>query len=207
MIPFNTANNDDIYRLLDDINASTLTNQQKFDANLKVYNKAIADGVDTDVLVVKDISWIDANGEPIWPEHGGFKLDADGNPIKMGTYPQTGKVFDRYGDASGRYVSPIDNGVSVDYDMRALPYVENPNAYHKYIVDQDFSTLQSVIDNCQDTVLKDSVEAYIKRYSVELKAHVGEIAPTFGTKTGGTQLQLPLPVKMLEALGMVREIQ
>ncbi len=203
---FKTANNNTIYSLLDDIDISTLTNKQKFELNLKIFSKAMDDGVDTDVLVVKDFMFLDETAKVKWPKDDGFELDINGNPKKSKVYPRKGTEFDRYGDNSGRFVSPVENGLSVDFDMRGLPYVKNPNAYHKYIIEQNFSNLQRVIDNCEDLDIKNSIMSYIERHNVELKAFIGEIAPAFGSKMGGTQLQLPLPVEMLEALGMISEL-
>jgi hypothetical protein len=39
-----------------------------------------------------------------------------------------GKIIDRYGNPRGSYTSPV----GVPYEQRALPYIENPNAYHQY---------------------------------------------------------------------------
>lgn len=41
-----------------------------------------------------------------------------------------GTIIDRYGSQWGKYTSPA----GVPYEQRAFPYIENPNAYHKYEV-------------------------------------------------------------------------
>lgn len=46
--------------------------------------------------------------------------------------PDAGDRFDRYGDANGRYVSPIPEDGPFSFDSRSLPYQENPNAYYQY---------------------------------------------------------------------------
>ena len=84
-----------------------------------------------------------------------------------------GTVVDRYGNQYGRYVSPV----GVPYEQRALPYIENPKAYHKY------------------EVLKP-----IKNVTIS------EIAPAFEQEEGGIQYELPNTIDKLIKLQILKEI-
>ena len=72
---------------------------------------------------------------------------------------------DSVGSQWGKYTSPV----GVQYEQRALPYIENLNAYHKYEV-------LKPIDNVT----------------------ISEIAPAFEQVGGGIQYELPYNIKKLK---------
>ena len=84
--------------------------------------------------------------------------------MKEGQTLEVGKIIDRYGSTFGKYVSPE----GTPYEQRALPYLENPNAYHKYKVIRPIENVT-----------------------------ISEIAPAFEQIGGGIQYELPFPVKDL----------
>lgn len=124
--------------------------------------------------------------------------------------PYKGEIIDRYGPTDGRYTSPVVDGNPYTYDQRSLPFVEDMSKYHQYEVKGDFNNIKSYIDNCTDLELKADVEAYINKYKItdqQLVVQRGEIAAGFGISGGGIQYQLPLPIDMLEDLGLLKLIK
>ena len=83
-------------------------------------------------------------------------------------------VGDSVGSQWGKYTSPV----GVQYEQRALPYIENLNAYHKYEV-------LKPIDNVT----------------------ISEIAPAFEQVGGGIQYELPYNIKKLKELDYIKEIK
>lgn len=94
--------------------------------------------------------------------------------IQEGQTLDVGTIIDRYGNPYGKYTSPI----GVPYEQRALPYVENPNAYHKYEV-------LKPIDNVT----------------------ISQIAEAFEQPGGGMQYELPSIVNKLIKDKFLREIE
>ena len=140
---------------------------------------------------------------------GGYVLDINGNPVKNPYNPQVGDVIDRYGPASGRYTSPV-NGSPYDYDSRALPYVEDPEMYHQYQVVGEFKDIKSYVESCNNTELVAEIDDYVNAYYGgdynRLIPQSGYIAEGFGSSGGGIQIELPMPVDMLEGIGILKEI-
>ena len=141
---------------------------------------------------------------------GGYVLDSNGNPLKHDYWPQNGDVIDRYGPSTGRYTSPVA-GKPYNYDNRALPYVEDPATYHQYQVIGNFSNIKSYVNSCGNPELIADIEDYVSIYYggdySKLKPQIGEIASGFGTEKGGIQIELPMPVEMLEGLGILSEVK
>lgn len=141
---------------------------------------------------------------------GGFRLDADGRPIRTDHVPSAGDRFDRYGDPSGRYVSPIPDDGPFSYDSRSLPYHENANAYHSYEWARSPADVQSVYDGLGSDA-REAVDDTLAKYDLELSdlssVARGEAAPIpeWGTSGGATQDLLPVSVDLLIKMGMVRE--
>ena len=73
----------------------------------------------------------------------------------------------------GKYVSPF----GVPYTQRSLPYVENPKAYHVYLVKKDIVGVTS-----------------------------SKIAKAFNGTGGGTQYELPLTIRELLTDGYLVEV-
>ncbi len=100
--------------------------------------------------------------------------------------------------------------MSIPYEQRALPYLDNKNAYHQYKITRNFNELSEVIKNCKDKDLVEMINADTLRYGINLdnlKTYGGEIAPAFDAIGGGTQWQLPLSVDYLIKLGFLKEIK
>ena len=140
---------------------------------------------------------------------GGYVLDVNGNPVKNPYNPQVGDVIDRYGPANGRYTSPVSGG-PYDYNSRALPYVEDPEMYHQYQVVGEFKDIKSYVESCNNADLVAKIDDYVNAYYGgdynRLVSQRGYIADGFGATGGGIQIELPMPVDMLEGIGILKEI-
>ncbi|MDD9149860.1 TNT domain-containing protein [Sporolactobacillus sp. CQH2019] len=163
------------------------------------------------VQIPKSPEVLKPNGRIDWSQvpNDGFKLNEKGNPIKKPYIPKVGEVIDRYGPADGRFTSPVIDGKPYSYEQRSLPYLEDESKYHQYKITRDFNNIKSYIENCSNEKLKAAIEGYMSKYSLtvdDLVIEKGEIAPGFGSIGGGIQYQLPLPIKMLENLGMIEKL-
>ena len=125
-----------------------------------------------DELVVRDEKFLDSNGDIDWETWAPNEGRVPGT-IQEGQTLDVGTTIDRYGRETGRYTSPV----GVPYEQRALPYIENPNAYHQYEVCKP-------IDNVT----------------------ISEIAAAFEQPGGGIQYELPQSVSQLKADGFLKEI-
>ena len=126
--------------------------------------------------------------------------------------PQIDEVIDRYGQANGRYTSPVVNGKSFEYTQRSLPYVEDLSNYHQYEVIGDFTKLEEYVNNCMDVKLKNQIDATVTKYYdgdySKLLSYKGEVASVDGWGTGGgTQYEFSLTVEQLEKLGLLKEVK
>ncbi|MFD0671934.1 TNT domain-containing protein [Cohnella sp. GCM10027633] len=124
-----------------------------------------------DELVVADKSFLNSQGRIDWDAHapnGGYVTGTrvDGARLEEGT------LIDRYGNERGSYTSPLGTG----YGERALPYVENSNAYHQY----------KVVKPIDDVSM-------------------GEIAPAFKQSGGGIQYELPNSIEYLKSKGYLED--
>ncbi|WOO36602.1 TNT domain-containing protein [Anaerocolumna sp. AGMB13020] len=206
-----TCNNDELYKYLSK-NVGTEA------ADNFVKNGKWPDGIQ----IPKNPSVLKADGAINWSAaaKGGYKLDSDGNAIKtvltdahkVNEYLPQGKILDRYGDSSGRYVSPVNNGVPYSYEQRSLPYIEDASNYHQYEVKGDFSRLKDYINNCSDTTLKneimDDIDYYYNGDFSKVVVNVGEIAKVDGWGIGeGIQYEFPIKVEYLVKLGLLKEIK
>ena len=125
-----------------------------------------------DELIVRDSKFLDANGDIEWDKWAPNGGRVPGT-IQEGQTLEKGTIIDRYGNPYGKYTSPV----GTPYEQRGLPYVENPNAYHKYKV-------LKPIDNVV----------------------VSKIAEAFEQLGGGIQFELPLPIKELIKKKFLKEI-
>lgn len=157
---------------------------------------------------------LDADGRVDWSQapHGGFTLDADGNPIRYDHVPNAGDRFDRYGDPGGRYVSPVPEDGPFSYDSRSLPYHENPHSYHAYEWLHSPADVATVYDGLAEDV-RTAVDDTLAKYDLEVSDLMsvarGEAAPipAWGTAGGATQDLLPVSVDLLDKMGMIREVR
>ncbi len=79
--------------------------------------------------MVRDNKFLDSDGNVdwnTWAPNGGRVSGT----IQKGQILEVGTITDRYGNPYGKYKSPI----GTPYEQRALPYVENSYAYHRYEV-------------------------------------------------------------------------
>ena len=129
--------------------------------------------IGTDELVVRDLKFLDADENIDWEKWAPNGGRVPGTIKENQTIP-AGTIIDRYGSQWGKYTSPA----GVPYEQRALPYIENPNAYHKYEV-------LKPIDNVT----------------------ISEIAPAFEQVGGGIQYELPNNIKKLKELDYIKEIK
>ena len=136
-------------------------------------NKSGSKAIGTDELVVRDTKFLDADGNIDWEKWAPNGGRVPGTIKENQTIP-AGTIIDRYGSQWGKYTSPA----GVPYEQRALPYIENPNAYHKYEV-------LKPIDNVT----------------------ISEIAPAFEQVGGGIQYELPNNIKKLKELDYIKEIR
>jgi len=125
-----------------------------------------------DELVTKDTRFLDADGKIDWDKWAPNGGRVPGTIQEGQTLPK-GTIIDRYGNQYGKYTSPV----GVPYEQRALPYIENPNAYHKYEV-------LKPIDNVT----------------------MSGIAKAFEQPGGGIQYELPFNIKQLIKEEFIKEI-
>lgn len=128
----------------------------------EVKTNAAASPLPEDALVVRDAKYLDENGAVDWVKY------APNNGFLEGTKKVQrlvkGTLIDRYGDSNGTFVAPK----GTPYEMRSLPYTENPYAYHVYRVTQTIENVKA-----------------------------GIAAPAFDQPGGGIQYQLPKTVELL----------
>lgn len=160
--------------------------------NEDVANKFLKEGKWPDgIQIPKNSSVVNPDGSINWSKaaEGGYTLRADGTAIKHEFKPQIGEIIDRYGNANGRYTSPIIDGKPYSYTERSLPYVEDLSNYHQYEVVGDFNKLEEYVKNCKDVNVKNDVEDIINLYFSgdynKVIAYKGEIAGIKGWGTGG----------------------
>ena len=210
-IDFSKLDKNEVKDLINKIDKSILLDEDKIIANIEIYNNAIEAGVKVDIQVIASPKFIDSSGRIKWPDESGYTIDTiTGKAIKNEVIPKKGDIIDRYGSPNGTFTSPINNNVSIPYEQRALPYLENKNAYHQYKITRNFDELSEAIKSCKDKDLVEMINADALRYGINLdnlKTYGGEIAPAFDAIGGGTQWQLPLSVDYLIKLGFLKEIK
>ncbi|WZH42258.1 uncharacterized protein QYS62_003248 [Fusarium acuminatum] len=111
-----------------------------------------------------------------YPDMNGFGLDQDGIPIKANVDLEVGTLVDRFGNASGRFISPAaapfsqralhPQNLNTDSDMKF------PNNYHVYNVTRSFTVF------------------------------AGPIKPWFGQPGFGVQFFLGVGVRVEDHIGM-----
>lgn len=197
--------------IMSNMDSGSLSPKSKVQVNAQSFTKALGDGVETDRMVIKSPDCINEDGTMKWPEEGGYVLKKDGTADKQKVFLKKGDVIDRYGSENGTYVSPVPKNGRYNYASRALPYIENENAYHQYEITRDFSELSDAVKNCKDEELVKSLKVDAKRYNINLEnleIYGGKIAghKPFDSAGGGMQYQLPLNIKYLKALGFMKEV-
>lgn len=196
------------------VDASRLSHQQLARYLEASYPKESAAFVQTghwpaDVQIPKGPEVLKPNGTIDWTQarKGGYALDEAENPIKHVVDPPVGSRFDRYGPPDGRYTSPFTEGRPYGYPERSLPYVEDASQYHVYEWERPISDAPAAIAALEDGPLKEEILDTIDQYGVKFEVQEGPVAPAFHEPGGGIQDELPLPVRLLVALGIVKEIR
>ena len=88
-----------------------------------------------------------------------------------------------------------------------MPYAENPNAYHKYVLVDDFSKLKDYAEACDDVQIKEYVYSMFNNSTRGTAVLSGVAAPVKGWGSGGAiQYKLPIKLDMLIRIGLVEEI-
>ena len=155
---------------------TTLNTSRK---NIKGYAKITTENsqgtidLSRDELIVSNSKFLDVNGNidwDTWAPNGGRVPGS----VQEGHILDVGDIIDRYGNPYGKYVSPV----GVTYEQRALPYIKNPNAYHRYEV---IKPIDNVI--------------------------VSQIAEAFEQVGGGVQYELPSTINKLIKDEFLREIK
>ena len=126
-----------------------------------------------DELMTKDSKFLNSKGDIDWEKWAPNGGRVPGT-IKEEQVLDIGTVIDRYGNQYGKYTSPV----GVPYEQRALPYIENPNAYHQYEVIKPINNVT-----------------------------FSEIAKAFEQPGGGIQYELPSSIKQLIKEGFIKEIK
>lgn len=99
----------------------------------------------------------DGRANPLYPEKQGFNMEKGVQPISQEN-PMS-EAIDRYGESTGTFVSRMKDGESAPFNTRALPNIENPEAYHKYNVDNNhyFEAIDIVAD-AKNEIIDQSVD-------------------------------------------------
>ncbi|MBC6309228.1 TNT domain-containing protein [Listeria sp. FSL L7-1582] len=162
-------------------------------------------------VLVRSPKYLDESGGIKWPEADGFVVDKAGKAITFDANLKVGQVIDRYGDASGRFISPVENGKILDYDTRGLPYPETNMKYHQYKIMKDINVenlkegfnKMAQLDKDELTILMDKYEF---SFSDMAKAQQGEVSKVFGSG-GGTQIKFETSVEWYEKMGLLKEVK
>ena len=196
-------------------NSDELYNYLIKNASLDEVNKFLKEGKWPEgIQIPKNSSVVNLDGSINWSKakNGGYTLRDNGTAIKDGFIPEIGEKIDRYGNANGRYTSPIINGQPYSYTQRSLPYVEDLSNYHQYEVIGDFNKIEEYVKNCSDIKLKTQIDAGVTKYYdgnySKVVSYKGEIAKIEGWGIGGgIQYEFPIIVDQLERLGLLKEIK
>ncbi|WP_228471974.1 TNT domain-containing protein [Listeria welshimeri] len=164
-----------------------------------------------DGMLVRSPEYLDKEGNIKWPKADGFVVDKARKPITVDANLKAGQIIDRYGDASGRFTSPVKKGEILAYDTRGLPYSESVKPYHQYEVVVDI-TEENIIDayNSSTKEIKKHVDNIMEKWDLSFKdlasVQQGEIAQVFGAG-GGEQIKFITDVKYYELLNLIKEIK
>lgn len=136
-----------------------LTPHEKVEKMQKEYYD-LGDGNRKDIQCIASEKYLDSRepfrddgrANPLYPEKQGFNMEKGVQPISREN-PMPDSI-DRYGKSTGTFVAGMKEGESAPYNTRALPNMENPEAYHKYNVDSNhyFEAIDIVADTKLETI-------------------------------------------------------
>ena len=155
-------------------------------------------------------SYLKDDGSINWPPKDGFVLDEMGNPITESANLKAGQVFDRFGNAFGNFVSPVENGEKLTYNARGLPYPEDYKPYHQYKIVQDL-TKDNIINAFNESYIE--LKEFIKEQLATNEQTLndlsdiikGPISRAFG-QGGGEQIRFRTSIDIYEKLKLIEEI-
>lgn len=135
-------------------------------------------------------------------------IGPDGRALTREPVPMGAEVWDMYGPTTTRYVYLVEHGQPAAYPTRSLPWVENPAAYHQFIVVGDCVRIRAAHERSSDSILRRDIEDLVDigYYRWDEPIYSGRVAPAFGDPGGAMQLLLPLPLSFYLRLGLVREL-
>lgn len=136
-----------------------LTTHEKVDKMQKEYYN-LGDGNRKDIQCIASEKYLDSKdpfrddgrANPLYPEKQGFNMEKGVQPISREN-PMS-EAIDRYGESTGAFVASMKDGESAPFNTRALPNIENLEAYHKYNVDNNhyFEAIDIVADTKSETI-------------------------------------------------------
>ena len=160
------------------------------------------------VLIPRSTKYLDEDGFINWelaPEKG-YVLDDEGNAIKeILTSKPSGKnrMFDRYGNEYGNYLSPVDSkGNSYAFEKRALPYVEDVTTHHVY---EETGNLSNIRNDIINSSLSDSRKQELLNKLGDNKTYIGKAKGAYDQIGGAEQVETPLSIKELCEIGTLTE--
>ncbi|WP_331852433.1 Imm59 family immunity protein [Streptococcus equi] len=161
-------------------------------------------------IPVRSRAFVDEAGHIKWPNVDGFMVDNLGNPITEQVTLKAGQIIDRYGSSSGRFTSPIENGVTLPFNKRGLPYPEGYQDYHKYELVMDLTKKNIVNAYYQsEEIIRKQISVEMKKWNLSFddlaNIQKGEIAKVFG-QGGGIQIKFPTGVGIYKKMGLLKEI-
>ncbi|HEL1325050.1 TPA: glycohydrolase toxin TNT-related protein [Streptococcus equi subsp. zooepidemicus] len=161
-------------------------------------------------IPVRSRAFVDEAGHIKWPNADGFMVDNLGNPITEQVTLKAGQIIDRYGSSSGRFTSPIENGVTLPFNKRGLPYPEGYQDYHKYELVMDLTKKNIVNAYYQsEEIIRKQISVEMKKWNLSFddlaNIQKGEIAKVFG-QGGGIQIKFPTGVGIYKKMGLLKEI-
>ena len=136
-----------------------LTPHEKVEKMQKEYYD-LGDGNRKDIQCIASEKYLDSRepfrddgrANPLYPEKQGFNIEKGIQPIsRENPMPE---AIDRYGESTGAFVAGMKDGESAPFNTRALPNIENLEAYHKYNVDNNhyFEAIDIVADTKSETI-------------------------------------------------------
>ena len=188
----------------------------------------------TDVNVPKDVKYIkefDSNGNVIydWPMKLGFK---DGTIEPITRENGLSIIWDRYGYMGGNNFADVPLSGKYTYSERAIPYLENEEAYHivTFNVDSYFDKIDAIkngnIDEFNKILKKENIEEWdieefeelryeYKIFTKNIQKEIGNIDATYGVKGiasawselsgGARQFVMPLNGNIMKTIGILYE--
>ncbi|MBC6314654.1 TNT domain-containing protein [Listeria grandensis] len=161
--------------------------------------------------LVRSPKYLDGAGEIKWPVANGFIVDKTGRAITINADLKAGQIVDRYGDAGGRFTSPVESGKILDYETRGLPYPESSMKYHQYevlkdITETNIKTAYSKSSKEVQNKIDDIMEEWGLSFEDLANPQRGDVAQVFGAG-GGAQIRFTTSVKYYEQLGLIKEVK